>query len=90
MINGKPSTFKIKQNEGRKRSDKETFLILKNKRFYISTILKETTDEHSINTDMLWDILSGFYYLRTQNLNIGEAVYINIFDSNKFYQAEVG
>ena len=33
--------------------------------------------------------MSGFYYLRTQNLNVGETVYINIFDSNKFYQAEV-
>ena len=89
MINGKPSTFKIKQNEGRKRSDKETFFNIEKQTVLHINHIKETTDEHSINIDMLWDILSGFYYLRTQNLNIGEAVYINIFDSNKFYQAEV-
>lgn len=89
MINGKPSTFKTKQNEGRKRSDKETFFNIEKQTVLHINHIKETTDEHSINTDVLWDLLSGFYYLRTQNLNIGEAVYINIFDSNKFYQAEV-
>ncbi|MFA4917511.1 MAG: DUF3108 domain-containing protein [Syntrophales bacterium] len=89
MINGKPSTFKTKQNEGRKRSDKETFFNIEKQTVLHINHIKETTDEHSINTDVLWDILSGFYYLRTQNLNIGEAVYINIFDSNKLYQAEV-
>ena len=89
MINGKPSTFKTKQNEGKKRSDKETFFNIEKQTVLHINHIKETTDEHSINTDVLWDLLSGFYYLRTQNLNIGEAVYINIFDSNKFYQAEV-
>ena len=89
MINGKPSTFKTKQNEGKKRSDKETFFNIEKQTVLHINHIKETTDEHSINTAVLWDLLSGFYYLRTQNLNIGEAVYINIFDSNKFYQAEV-
>lgn len=89
VINGKPATFKIKQREGKKRSDKETFFNIENQTVLHINHIKETNDKHSINTDMLWDVISGFYYLRTQKLNIGETVYINIFDSNKFYQAEV-
>ncbi|TAL27651.1 MAG: DUF3108 domain-containing protein [Nitrospirae bacterium] len=89
VINGRPATFKIKQREGKKRSDKETFFNIENQTVLHINHIKETNDTHSINTDMLWDVISGFYYLRTQKLNIGETVYINIFDSNKFYQAEV-
>ena len=79
MINGKPSTFKTKQNEGKNAAIKKRFLILKTNGFTYQPYQRKTTDEHSINTDVL-DLLSGFYYLRTQNLIIGVAfVYINIF-----------
>ena len=89
VTNGTPTFFKIKQRTGRKRSDKETFFDINNKKVTHINHIKGTKDEHTINTDILWDVMSGFYYLRTQNLNVGETVYINIFDSNKFYQAEV-
>ncbi|MDO8746370.1 MAG: DUF3108 domain-containing protein [Thermodesulfovibrionales bacterium] len=89
LTNGIPSFFKIKQIAGRRRSDKETFFDINNKKVTHIDHIKVTKDEHTINTDILWDVMSGFYYLRTQNLNVGETVYINIFDSNKFYQAEV-
>jgi hypothetical protein len=89
LENGIPSFFKIKQREGRKRSNKETFFDMDNKKLIHINHIKGTKDEHSINTKNLWDVMSGFYYLRTQDLNVGETVYINIFDSNKFYQAEV-
>jgi hypothetical protein len=89
VINGIPYFFKIKQREGRKRGNKETFFDITNKKVTHINYIKGTKDEHSINADMLWDVMSGFYYLRTQKLNVGETIYINIFDSNKFYQAEV-
>lgn len=89
VINGIPSYFKIKQHEGRKRSDKETLFDTDNKRIIHINHIKGTKDEHSLNGDMVWDVMSGFYYLRTQQLDIGKTLYINIFDSNKFYQAEV-
>jgi len=89
LANGIPSFFKIKQIEGRKKSDKETFFNTSSRKIIHINHIKGTKDEHNINADMLWDIMSGFYYLRTQRLNIGESVHINIFDSNKFYQAEV-
>lgn len=89
VINGIPSFFKIKQREGRKRGDKETVFDTTSKKIIHINHIKGTKDEHNINAEQLWDVMSGFYYLRTQKLNIGETVYINIFDSNKFYKAEV-
>ncbi|BCB96254.1 hypothetical protein JZK55_11760 [Dissulfurispira thermophila] len=89
VINGTPSFFKIKQREGRKRGDKETFFDITNKKIIHINHIKGTRDEHIINTEHLWDVMSGFYYLRTQKLNVGETIHINIFDSNKFYKAEI-
>ena len=89
VTNGIPSSFKIKQREGRKRSDKETFFDADNRRVTHINHIKGTKDEHNIAASNLWDVMSGFYFLRTRNFNIGETIYINIFDSNKFYQAEV-
>jgi hypothetical protein len=89
ITNGTPSFFKIKQREGRKRGNKETFFDITNKKVTHINHIKGTKDEHTISAENLWDVMSGFYYLRTQKLNIGETVYINVFDSNKFYKAEV-
>ncbi|MBI5213919.1 MAG: DUF3108 domain-containing protein [Nitrospirae bacterium] len=89
VTNGIPSFFKIKQREGRKRSDKETFFDANNRKVIHINHIKNTKDEHNIAASNLWDVISGFYYLRTQKFDVGDTVYINIFDSNKFYQAEV-
>ncbi|MDI6800873.1 MAG: DUF3108 domain-containing protein [Thermodesulfovibrionales bacterium] len=89
IINGAPVFFKIKQHEGNRRADKETFFDLSNKKITYVNNIKGKKSEHDINVDMLWDVMSGFYYMRTQKLNVGETLYINVFDSDKFYQAEV-
>ncbi len=89
ITNGVTSFFKIKQREGRKRGNKETFFDITSKKVTHINHIKGTKDEHTINDENLWDVMSGFYYLRMQKLNVGETVYINIFDSNKFYKAEV-
>ncbi len=89
IINGMPVHFKIKQHEGRYRSNKETiFDNQKNKIIYFNHLKKEKY-EHNTVTQPLWDIISGFYYLRTFQFEVGKTVYVNIFDSNKFYNAEV-
>lgn len=88
VINGIPSFFKMKR-EGKKRGNKETFFDITNKKVIHINHIKGTKDEHNISAENLWDVMSGFYYLRTQKLHVGETVYINIFDSNKFYKAEV-
>lgn len=85
---GRTVHFRIKQREGRYRSNKETiFDISKGKIIYFD-YLKNKKKEHDLNC-VIWDVISGFFYLRTQPLIVGKTVYINVFDSNKFLKAEV-
>lgn len=89
IINGKPSSYKIKQHEGRYRSNKETIFDYKNNRITYFNHLKGQKSEHNSISTTFWDVISGFYYLRTLPFDIGKTVYVSIFDSNKFYSAEV-
>lgn len=89
IINGKPASYRIKQHEGRYRSNKETIFDYKNNRItYFNHLKGQKSEYNSINT-ISWDVISGFYYLRTLPFEIGRTVYISIFDSNKFYNAEI-
>jgi hypothetical protein len=89
IVNGVPVNFRIKQQEGKYRSDKETVFDPDKKRVTFLNYLKGTKDDYPIQSGELWDLISGFYYLRTQPFEVGKPVYIDIFDSNKFFQAEV-
>lgn len=89
ILNGMPVSFKIKQHEGRYRSNKETIFDSKNKRITYFNHLKGEKAEHNSVDMPIWDVISGFYYLRTFSFEVGKTVYISIFDSNKFYNAEV-
>lgn len=89
IMDGIPVNFKIKQHEGRYRSDKETIFDMGNRNVTFFNYLKGTKKEHIIMGGVVWDIISGFYYLRTQPLEIGKTIYIGIFDSNKFFKAEI-
>jgi len=88
IIKGRAAHFRIKQREGRYRSDKETIFDVSNRKITYFDYLKGKTNEHSIN-GVVWDVISGFYYLRAQPLMIGKIVYIDVFDSNKLLKAEV-
>lgn len=37
----------------------------------------------------VWDVISGFYHLRTLLLDVGETLSLDIFDSNKMLKTEV-
>ena len=89
IMDGMPVNFRIRQHEGKYRSDKETIFDPGNKIITFFNYLKGTKDEHKLKESNIWDLISGFYYLRTQPLEPGKPVYINIFDSNKFYRAKV-
>ncbi|MBF0506080.1 MAG: DUF3108 domain-containing protein [Nitrospirae bacterium] len=89
VINGLPVNFKIKQHEGKYRSDKETIFDLDNRHVTFLNNLKGTKDDFTVNGGGLWDLISGFYYLRTQDFEVGKTIYIDIFDSKKFFKAEV-
>ncbi len=89
IMNGMPVNFRIKQHEGKYMSNKETVFDADKGNITFFNYIKNTKDEHTVKDRVAWDVISGFYYLRTQPLEIGKAVYIDIFDSDKFYKTEV-
>ncbi len=89
VVNGLPSRFRIKQHEGKYRSDKDTVFDAEDKEITFYNYLSNKMEEHSIMGGLPWDVLSGFYYLRTLPLAEGQTVYIDIFDSGKFLKVAV-
>jgi len=89
IFNGAPVHFKIKQQEGKYRSNKETIFDQSGRKVTFFNHLKETKDEHAMEGPDLWDVISAFYYLRTHSMETGKTISINVFDSNKFLTAEV-
>ncbi|MGD0283198.1 MAG: DUF3108 domain-containing protein [Dissulfurispiraceae bacterium] len=89
VVDGMPVNFRIKQHEGKYRSDKETVFDPVRKQVTFFDYIKGTRDDHPITSAELWDLISGFYYVRTQLFKVGKNIYIDVFDSNKFFRAEV-
>lgn len=89
VVNGSPLNFRIRQHEGKYRSDKETIFDTDARKVTFLNYLKNTRDEHVIEGELPWDVISGFYYLRTQSLEPGKTAYVDVFDSNKFFRAEI-
>lgn len=85
---GVPHDYRIIIHEGRQKRDKEFIMDHSEKKVtYINYLAKEKK-EFSINKSTL-DPLSSFYYVRTLPLEVGESVFIDVFDSKKLYKAEV-
>ena len=89
VTNGLPFKLRIKLQEGTHTGDKETVFDMGNRKITFINYLKGKKKEHDIHNDSVWDILSGFYFLRTQKLDAGKTAFVDIFDSNKFFRAEV-
>jgi hypothetical protein len=88
IINGRAAHFRIKQHEGRYKSDKETIFDVNKGKITYFDYRKGKKNEHDIN-GIVWDVISGFYFLRAQPLTVGRPVYVDVFDSNKLLRAEV-
>jgi len=86
---GRPFNFRIRQREGKYRSDKETMFDADGRKITYYDYLKGTKKEHSVEGRILWDVISGFYHLRTRGLEPDKTVFVDIFDSNKVLNAEV-
>ncbi|HYA31870.1 MAG TPA: DUF3108 domain-containing protein, partial [Thermodesulfovibrionales bacterium] len=89
IIDGATVHFKIMQHEGKYRSNKETIFDPTEKKIIFFDHLKETRYEHAMPGTALWDVISAFYYLRTQSLETGKTISLPVFDSNKFLTADV-
>ena len=86
---GLAAHFRIRQREGRYRSDKETIFDRDGGKLRYFDYRKGTQAEYELKKGPLWDVISGFYFLRTQFLQVGERLSIDVFDSDKIYTAEV-
>lgn len=85
---GLPLNYRIKIREGSRRRDREFIMDhVSKKATYINYLSKERK-EFDINEFTL-DPLSTFYFIRTLPLEVGSSVYIDVFDSEKLYKAEV-
>lgn len=89
VVDGKPVRFRIKQREGRYRSDKETVFDTAAGKVTYFDYRKGIRAEHEVKKRPVWDVISGFYHLRTLLLDVGETLSLDIFDSNKMLKTEV-
>jgi hypothetical protein len=85
---GLPAKYRVKIREGRHRRNKEVI--------YEQEIHKATLIDHREGKTKVFDIrpdtldpLSGFYYVRTKNLEAGKSVFMDMFDSKKMWNVEV-
>ncbi|MDA8431738.1 MAG: DUF3108 domain-containing protein [Nitrospiraceae bacterium] len=86
---GLPLNFRIRQREGKYRSDKETRFDAENGKITYFDYLKGLRKDHEGKQGVFWDVISGFYFLRTKQLEPEKKIFIDVFDSNKFLNAEV-
>jgi hypothetical protein len=89
VVNGLPAHFRIRQHEGKYRSDKDTVFDSTDGRITFYNYRNGSMEEHAIKGGLPWDVLSGFYYLRTVPLVEGKTVLVDIFDSGKFLKVAV-
>ncbi len=83
-----PAQYRIKIREGRHRRDKEIiFDCDQSKAYYIDHLKNERKDLEI--TPPVFDALSGFYYVRSLKLSVGQPVYITILDNKKVWNVEV-
>lgn len=89
VVNGRAISFKLKQSEGKHRGDKETQFDAMQGTVTFLNHLNQTVEKHPMRDKQLWDVMSGFFYMRTLPLTVGKPVFVNIFDNNKFVSTEV-
>ncbi|MEW6409050.1 MAG: DUF3108 domain-containing protein [Nitrospirota bacterium] len=87
--NGYPVNYRIRQKEGRYRSNKEVVFEHEKGRAIFFNHLNNTKENHNIPTNGVWDVLSGLYFLRTQPIEVGIPLYVDIFDSKRLWKVEV-
>lgn len=84
VSNGQATNFKLKQQEGTHRGDKETVFDLERDTVTFKNHLKSTAKSHPMSQRRLWDVISGFFFVRSMPLKVGTSVDVELFDSNRF------
>ena len=84
MFSGRYVTTTIRQREGRYQRDIGFTLCFSEKNiFWADRLKKRYTNQPMPNEDVL-DVITGFYFLRNQSLEVGRTLVLNLFDSNAY------
>lgn len=89
MFNGRYIMTTIRQHEGSFHSDVGFTLCLGEKSVFWADRLKKIYVNSPIPTDQTMDIISGFFFLRNQELEVGKSLQLHIYDSNTYSPTEV-
>jgi hypothetical protein len=85
---GLPENYRIKLREGRHKRDRELNFDHSNLKVTFIDHRGKEKKTYRIGENT-FDPLSSFYSVRTLPLVVGKSVYVNIFDSKKFWRVEV-
>lgn len=84
MIKGNYLLTRVRQKEGAFRSDFGfTLMLREHKAFWIDR-LTNRFNYQPLPVDDVMDAVSGFYFLRNQDLEVGKPVQLHLFDSNEY------
>lgn len=89
MFNGRYIMTTIRQHEGSFHSDVGFTLCLGEKSVFWADRLKKIYVNSPIPTDQTMDIISGFFFLRNQELGVGKSLLLHLYDSNAYSPTEV-
>jgi hypothetical protein len=89
MIKGNYLLTRVRQKEGSYRGDLGfTLMLREHKAFWIDR-LANRYDYQPLPDDDVMDVVSGFYFLRNQDLEVGNLLQLNLFDSNEYLPTKV-
>ncbi len=80
---------RIRQHEGSSFSDTGFTLMLREKNAFWVDRLKNRYANTPLPTEDVMDMISGFYYLRNQRLEVGKPVQLHLFDSCRYADTTV-
>ncbi|MDD2338225.1 MAG: DUF3108 domain-containing protein [Geobacteraceae bacterium] len=84
MVEGNYLLTRVRQKEGSFQGDFGfTLLLREHKAFWVDRIANRYNYQQ-LPVDDAMDALSGFYFLRNQDLEIGKSVLLHLFDSNEY------
>jgi hypothetical protein len=88
-IDGRFIMTKIQQQEGSFRSNEAFTINLGKKRVFWDDFIQHRSLRMTVPTDEVLDTLSGIYYLRNRQLQVGKTEILHIFDSESYAEVPV-
>jgi hypothetical protein len=88
-IAGRYIISRVRQQEGNFTSDTGFTIALPEKNIFWIDRKQNSFANHPLPREDVMDVLSGLYYLRNQQLEVGKTVVLHLFDSNRYAETNV-